>query len=41
MKNINDIKIQILKNRLKEIFSKNPKKVAKILSFLIKRPKNV
>ena len=40
-KNILDIKQEILKNRLKEILSKNPKKVAKILSFLIKRQKNV
>jgi len=39
--NITDIKYQILKNRLKEIFSKNPKKIAKILSFLTKRSKNV
>ena len=39
--NINDIKYEILKNRLKEILSKNPKKVSKILSFLIKRQKNV
>ena len=36
-----DIKYEILKNRLKEVLSKNPKKVAKILSFLIKRQKNV
>ena len=39
--NITDIKYQILKNRLKEVLSKNPKKVAKILSFLSKRQKNV
>jgi len=39
--NITDIKYQILKDRLKNVLSKNPKKVAKILSFLIKRPKNV
>jgi len=39
--NITDIKYQILKNRLKEVFSKNPKSIAKILSFLIKRSKNV
>ena len=38
---ITDIKYQILKSRLKEIFTKNPKKIAKILSFLIKRSKNV
>ena len=36
-----DIKQEILKNRLKEVLSKNPKKIAKILSFLIKRSKNV
>ena len=43
MKNekVNEIKYQILKNRLKEVLSKNPKKVSKILSFLIKRQKNV
>ena len=40
-KDILDIKQKILKNRLKEVLSKNPKKVAKILSFLIKRQKNV
>ena len=40
-KNITDIKYQILKNRLKEVLSKNPKKVSKILSFLVKRHKNV
>ena len=42
MKNsITDIKQEILKNRLKEVLSKNPKKVSKIFSFLIKRSKNV
>ena len=40
-KDILDIKQEILKNRLKEVLSKNPKKVAKILSFLVKRHKNV
>ncbi len=42
MKNkITDIKIEILKSRLKEVLSKDPKKVSKIFSFLIKRHKNV
>jgi len=36
-----EIKQQILKERLSKIFSKNPKKVAKVLSYLLKRHKNV
>ena len=36
-----EIKQQILKDRLKNIFSKNPKKIAKILGYIIKRQKNV
>ena len=36
-----DIKYQILKDRLKNVLSKDPKKIAKILSFLIKRQKSV
>jgi len=42
MKNeINKIKYQILKDRLKNVLSKNPKKIAKILTYLIKRQKSV
>ncbi|WP_024787900.1 MULTISPECIES: hypothetical protein [unclassified Lebetimonas] len=40
-KNVEEIKKQIIKERLKNIFSKKPKAVAKILSYLIKRQKNV
>jgi len=36
-----EIKRKILKDRLKTVFSKNPKKIAKILEYLIKRKKNV
>ena len=35
------IKEQILKDRLKIVFSKNPKKIAKILEYILKRKKNV
>jgi len=38
---VNEIKYKILKNRLQEVLSKNPKKISKILSFLVKRHKNV
>jgi hypothetical protein len=38
---IEEIKTQIIKDRLKKIFSKNPKAIAKILAHLIKRQKNV
>ena len=36
-----DIKREILKDRLKKIFSKRPKSVAKILTHIIKRQKSV
>ncbi len=36
-----EIKNQIIKDRLKKIFSKNPKNIAKILAHFIKRSKNV
>ena len=36
-----EIKNQIIKDRLKNLFSKNPKKIAKIFEYLIKRQKNV
>jgi len=36
-----EIKQKILKDRLKNVFSKNPKKIAKILAYIIKRQKNV
>jgi hypothetical protein len=38
---IEEIKTQIIKDRLKRIFSKNPKAIAKILTHLIKRQKSV
>jgi len=38
---INEIKEDIIKGRLKNIFSKNPKKIAKILTYIIKRQKSV
>jgi hypothetical protein len=38
---IEEIKTQIIKDRLKKIFNKNPKAIAKILTHLIKRAKNV
>jgi len=44
MKNVKskeEIKSEIIKDRLKNIFSKNPKKVAIILMHLIKRSKSV
>jgi len=36
-----EIKYKIIKNRLKNIFAKNPKSVAKILTYIIKRSKSV
>ena len=36
-----EIKTQIIKDRLKNIFSKKPKAIAKIFQHLIKRSKNV
>ena len=36
-----EIKSQIIKDRLRNIFSKNPKSIAKILIHLIKRSKVV
>ncbi len=36
-----EIKQKILKERLKNVFSKNPKKIARILEHIIKRQKNV
>jgi len=36
-----EIKTQIIKDRLKNIFSKKPKAIAKIFEYLIKRQKNV
>jgi hypothetical protein len=39
--NVEEIKIQIIKDRLKKIFKKNPKAIAKIFTHLIKRQKNV
>ncbi|MEO1924245.1 flagellar M-ring protein FliF [Caminibacter sp.] len=43
MNNINkeEIKYQIIKDRLKNVFSKKPKAIAKILEHLIKRSKRV
>jgi hypothetical protein len=38
---IEEIKTQIIKDRLKKIFNKNLKAIAKILTHLIKRAKNV
>jgi len=38
---INEIKYQIIKERLKSIFVKNPKSIGKILTYLLKRQKNV
>jgi hypothetical protein len=40
-KKIEEIKNQIIKDRLKQIFRKKPKAIAKILTHLIKRQKNV
>jgi len=36
-----DIKFKIIQDRLKQIFNKKPKAVAKILTHLIKRSKSV
>ncbi len=36
-----EIKNQIIKDRLKKIFSTRPKSIAKILTHIIKRQKNV
>jgi hypothetical protein len=36
-----EIKYQIIKDRLRNIFSKKPKSIAKIFEHLIKRSKNV
>jgi len=36
-----EIKRRIIQDRLKQIFNKKPKAVAKILTHLIKRSKNV
>ncbi len=36
-----EIKIQIIKDRLRKIFLSKPKSVAKIFTHLIKRSKNV
>jgi hypothetical protein len=36
-----EIKYQILKDRLRQIFKKNAKSVARILTHIIKRHKNV
>jgi len=36
-----EIKSQIIKDRLRNVFSKKPKSIAKILAHLIKRSKNV
>jgi len=36
-----EIKYQILRDRLRKVFSKNAKNVARILSHLIKRHKSV
>jgi hypothetical protein len=42
MKNkIEEIKIEFIKAKLKNFFSKNPKAIAKILSYLIKEKRNV
>jgi hypothetical protein len=38
---IDNYKYEIIKNRLKHIFEKRPKSVAKILVHIIKRQKNV
>jgi len=35
------IKEEVIKSHLKNIFRKNPKKIAKILEHIIKRQKNV
>ena len=34
-----EIKTQIIKDRLKNLFSKNPKKIAKVFEYLVKRSK--
>jgi hypothetical protein len=36
-----EIKYRILKDRLRNVFFKKPKSVARILEYLIKRSKNV
>jgi flagellar biosynthesis/type III secretory pathway M-ring protein FliF/YscJ len=39
-KEIEELKIEVMKANLKRIFKKKPKAIAKILSYLIKRHKN-
>ena len=39
--NIKNLKEEIIKGRLRNIFSKNPQKIARILEYIIKRQKNV
>jgi flagellar biosynthesis/type III secretory pathway M-ring protein FliF/YscJ len=41
MKKQEEIKYEIIKNRLKNIFSQKPKAIAKILSHILKRQKSV
>ncbi len=36
-----EIKNRIIKDRLRHLFSKNPKKIARVFEYLIKRSKNV
>ena len=40
LKSTEEIKTEIIKDRLKNLFSKNPKKIAKVFEYLIKRHKN-
>ena len=40
LKSTEEIKAEIIRDRLKNLFAKNPKKIAKVFEYLIKRSKN-